>query len=196
MSPLSRVDAVRIADFLEACAETDHADLCFVFGTKLPEPAYIAADFFRRGVVPLVALTGGINRVTGVNEAEQHLAILLEQGVPGERIILENRSTNTAENVSLAVQRIAERLELKRVRSLLAVTKWYHSRRALMTLKRYMPEGVQYFTKCYEPDGISRVDWFLNDESATVVLKEWQVIPKYLSEGGIKEVHQKNGSFE
>jgi hypothetical protein len=194
--PLGRADADRIASFLDACADTDQADVCFIFGTRLAEPAYIAARAFREGVIPCVVVTGGFNRVNGVNEAEQHLSILLEQGVPRGRILVENQSTNTADNVALGIQRIAEYCELDRLKSLLAVTKWYHSRRALMTLKRYMPDGLRYYTKCYEPRGVTRRDWYTKDESTRVVLREWEIIPKYLAGGGIEAVHEVDGGFE
>ena len=86
-----------------------------------------------------LVLTGGLNRTTGVREAEQHLGILLSRGVPRNRIIVEDQSTNTAENVYLALPKMALAIELEGVRSVIAVVKWFHSRRAITTLKRYMP---------------------------------------------------------
>jgi len=38
------------------------ADLIFVFGTRLTEPAVIAADLYRRSLAPFVVLTGGSDR--------------------------------------------------------------------------------------------------------------------------------------
>jgi len=91
-----------MAEFLAAEAAPGQADLAFVFGTRHSEPAYIAADLFRRGVVNYVTLTGGNNRLTGENEALAHLAILIRERVPQERIIVEDSSTNTLENVLFA----------------------------------------------------------------------------------------------
>ena len=193
---LNAAEAERIASFLNACAATDQADLAFVFGTRLSAPAYIASELYRNGVVPLVVLTGGMNRVTGVNEAEQHLEILLSKGVPRDRIIIEDQSTNTAENVYLALPKMALSIELESIRSVIAVAKWFHSRRAIMTLKRYMPPGIRYFSYCYEPAGISRAGWYLNDDSANAVLKEWAAIPQYLEAQGITEIREVQGAFE
>ena len=87
-------------------------------------------------------------------------------------------------------------LKMERVRSVVAVVKWFHSRRALMTLKHYMPSGIRYFAHCYEPTGVSRGDWYLRDDSVKVVLKEWEVIPQYLQAGAITEIFDVRGAFE
>jgi uncharacterized SAM-binding protein YcdF (DUF218 family) len=73
----------------------DHADLAFVFGTRHPEPAYLAANLMKRRIVDTAVLTGGRNRLTGDGEADAHLQILLGLGVPRGQIIVENASTNT-----------------------------------------------------------------------------------------------------
>lgn len=193
---MQSAEAERIASFLNACAVTTNADLAFVFGTRLPTPADIAAELFLNGVVPLVVLTGGFNRTTGANEAEQHLEILLSKGVPRDCVIVENQSTDTAENVFLALPKMALSIDLGSVRSLVAVVKWFHSRRAIMTLKRYMPTGIRYFSYCYEPVGISRADWYLGGDSAKAVLKEWTVIPQYLQAQAITDIYEVDGAFE
>ena len=192
---VGKFEADRIAAFLDAHAETDRADLAFVFGTLLPDPAYVAADLYRRGVVPLIVLTGGANRYTGGVEAQAHLAILTSLGIPREHIIVESESTNTRENVVFALPKIAAVTDVSRLRSVVAVVKWYHARRALMTLKRYFPSGVRYFTRCYEPEGITRSQWYLDDESTAPVLKEREAIPRYLEWGDIAEVTRERGAF-
>ena len=179
---LNREEAERIAQFLDLGVEPNHADFAFVFGTRFPEPAYIAADLFRHGVVNYVTLTGGNNRATGANEASAHLEVLVREGIPQDRIIIENESTNTLENVVFALPKIAACIHLESVKAVVAVAKWYHCRRAIMTLKRHLPEGIRYFTKSYEPSGIARLDWYFNEESTRRVLKEWQCIPKYLKQ--------------
>lgn len=192
---LGREEAERIAEFLAADAAPSQADLAFVFGTRHREPAYIAADLFRRGVVSYVTLTGGDNRLTGENEALAHLAILVREGVPLERIIVEDSSTNTLENVVFARPKIAACLPLESIQAVVVVTKWYHCRRAIMTLKRHLPPGIRYFTRSYEPSDVTRQDWYLQAEAARRVLKEWQCIPAYLQQGHLAEIHREGGAF-
>jgi len=184
-----------MAEFLAAEAAPGQADLAFVFGTRHDEPAYIAADLLRRGVVSYVTLTGGRNRLTGENEALAHLAILVREGVSPERIIVENSSTNTLENVTFALPKIAARLPLDSIQAVVVVTKWYHCRRAIMTLKRHLPPGIRYFTRSYEPRDVTRQDWYLRAEAARRVLKEWQCIPAYLQQGHLAEIRREGGAF-
>jgi hypothetical protein len=64
----------------------------------LPTPAELVAQRYHQGLVPLVILTGAINRHTGVIEAHLHRRILLEQGVPETVIRYEDRATTQHED--------------------------------------------------------------------------------------------------
>ena len=187
--------AERITQFLDADAEPTQADLAFVFGTRHSEPAYVAADLFRRGVVRCVVLTGGENCLTRANEAMTHLEILTREGIPRDRIIVESQATNTLENVVLALPKIAARVELERIQTIVVVTKWYHCRRAMMTLKRYLPPHIRYFASTYEPSGFTRAGWYLDLEAARRILKEWRNIPQYLKQGHIAEIRRDGDAF-
>ena len=77
---IGAVEAESITQYMDVTAVTDRADLLFVFGTMLPQPAYMAAEAFARDQFEYVVLTGGKNRLTGANEAEAHLQILLNSG--------------------------------------------------------------------------------------------------------------------
>src|SRR5512133_3393959 len=74
--------------------EPEHADLAFDFGGQFLDSAYIAADLFKRGVVRYVLVSGGHNNDTLANETDAHLAVLLSEGVPTDRIIVESEATN------------------------------------------------------------------------------------------------------
>jgi len=76
-----------------------------------------------------------------------------------------------------------------------AITKWYHCRRAVMTLKRNWPEGIRYYTKTYEPEGISRLEWHLHPTFTQRVLKELDKIQEYLEEGYIAEIEIEHGAW-
>jgi uncharacterized SAM-binding protein YcdF (DUF218 family) len=192
--PLDQAQVGRIVRFLELKAPPKQADLAFVFGTRHPEPAHIAAELLGRGLVRYIVLTGGKSRA-GVHEALTHLGILLGQGVPRQRIVVEQASTNTLENVTLALPLIADQIEIERIRAVVVVTKWYHCRRAVMTLKGHLPPGIRYYTRTYEPDVVRRADWHLDPEAARRVLKEWRNIPRYLARGDISEVHRDGDAF-
>lgn len=167
------------------------ADLLFIAGTRLPEPAQIAIQLYKEGIAPYIVLTGGNNRYTNENEANQHHALLREANIPEKAIILENRSTNTLENILFARPLIAEKIALEKIKSILVIAKWMHSRRVLMTLKQHFPAGIRYYCRTYSPKGITPDNWHqLPTDVFGNVLKNWETIPKNLAKGDIAEIER------
>ena len=187
---LTSEEIARITSYLDASTPLpEQADLLFVFGSRLPTAAERAAQLYHDKRAPLIVITGGNNRYTGHNEADLFLDVLTHSGVPRKRIIVENQSTNTLENVVLALPLIEQKQPVSSFHSVLAVCKWMHSRRALMTLKRHFPRGVRYYAHTYEPNGITRENWHLEPRAASAnVLKNWEAIPKYLALEHIEEI--------
>lgn len=191
---LDAAEAERIARYL--CLEMPpvQADLAFVFGTRYPDPAQIAGRLLRQGTVRWVVLTGGKSRY-GIEEAATHRAILMQEGAAEEQIVVEAASTNTLENVVLALPLIAAKIGWEHIRAVVTLAKWYHCRRAVMTLKRHIGAGVRYYAVTYEPAGVPRRGWHLDPEARRRVLKEWDSIPRYLAQGDIAEVHQQGDAL-
>ena len=83
-------------------------DVALVFGTGLDWKAEsrvrAAAAAFDRGLARHLIVSGGVPMpgLDGITEAEWFRGRLLEHGVPSDRIHLENRATNTAENVEFS----------------------------------------------------------------------------------------------
>lgn len=189
------IDIQTITNFLTVNAPAESADLAFVFGTSLTIPAIVAARLFHQQVVPYIVVTGGTNP-RGIAEAELHANILRDLGVPAEHVLCEEQSTNTFENVEFALPIIQARPALQDVHSIVAVAKWFHCRRALMTLKRFWPTPLRCFTATYEPEQAMRTDWWQHQFGQRVVLKEWEAIPAYRSKGWLHDITWKDGAFE
>jgi len=182
-------EVTRVAAYLDATTSLpERADLLFVFGNRLPTPAQMAVDLFRRYPTSLIVLTGGSNQHTGENEALSHYTIVRSAGVPEEAIIVESRSRNTLENVTLAVPLLEQTIPLTSVTAVLAICKWMHSRRALMTLKRHLPSGIRYYAATYEPDACPRQEWWTTQASRDYVYGNWDAIPRYLARGHLAEI--------
>ena len=100
------------------------------------------AQLFLDGWAPLVIFSGGLGTITRhlwhEPEADQFAAIAVTMGVPPERILIENRSTNTGENVQFTKLLLAER-HLSPRRFIL-VQKPYMERRSYATFKQQWPE--------------------------------------------------------
>jgi hypothetical protein len=87
-----------------------------VLGTNDTRVADFAAAHYHQGTAPMLVVTGGIAHqgdllATDWNrpEAEVFADILIAQGVPGDRILLEPEATNTAENIRFSRRLITAR---------------------------------------------------------------------------------------
>ena len=80
-----------------------HADAILVLCSHDKVVAARGAELFLEGWAPLLIFAGGLGAITrhlwNEPEADQFATIAIEMGVPKDRILIENRSTNTGENV-------------------------------------------------------------------------------------------------
>lgn len=88
------------------------ADCIVGFGNFNTDIARRAAELYHQGYAPKVLFTGGLGRNTeGLlpePEAVRFARVAVECGVPEEDIILEDRSTNTAENILFTREKLRE----------------------------------------------------------------------------------------
>jgi uncharacterized SAM-binding protein YcdF (DUF218 family) len=101
-----------------------------------------AVDVFLQGYAPLVIFSGGLGGITKrlwtEPEADQFAAIAAARGIPRDRILIENRSTNTGENVAFTRTLLAERgIDPRRF---ILVQKPYMERRSFATFRKVWPE--------------------------------------------------------
>jgi uncharacterized SAM-binding protein YcdF (DUF218 family) len=165
-------------------------DVAILFGSESLQAPMVAADVLRSGQADWLLLTGGRSRRTGVEEARRNLDLIGAEGVPTDRIILEERSTTTNENVVLSLPLLAERFGDDGPRSVLVLCKWHHSRRAVMTLRRHLPAGVRYSVFGYDPGRATRPGWARTADGRWFVLDEWRTVQAYLRSGAILEVRR------
>jgi len=118
------------------------ADVILVLGSHDKTVAKRGAALFLEGWAPLLIFAGGLGAITRhlwqEPEADQFAAIAVDMGVPRERILVENRSTNTGENVLFTKQLLATKgLD---PRTFIVVQKPYMERRSYATFKQVWPE--------------------------------------------------------
>ena len=122
--------------------EISTADAILVLCSHDTIVAERGAELFLDGRAPLLIFSGGSGAITGRlwNEPEADLfaRVAVDLGVPANRILIENRSTNTGENVRFTRDLLAERgLE---PHSVILVQKPYMERRAFATFRRIWPD--------------------------------------------------------
>lgn len=101
-----------------------------------------AAELYLQGWAPLVVFSGGLGNLTQnmwtEPEADQFARIAREKGVPADAILIENRSTNTGENIQFTRQLLADNdLDID---TFIVVQKPYMERRSYATFKKNWPE--------------------------------------------------------
>ena len=119
------------------------ADLIFILGSNDVRVAEYAAELYARKLAPLLLFSGGMGRFTGewaVPEAELFAEAAMKKGVPEDRILIENKSTNTGENVRFS-RTILKKAGIPDPASLIALQKPYMERRTLATLQAQWPEA-------------------------------------------------------
>ena len=178
----------KITDYIFLESRPQKADLALVFGTRHSEAIDGVFKLYKAGLVRKVLVSGGQNRVTGENEAKEMSQKLLALGVEKDDLILEDQSTNSLENVVFSRDLIDKILGFAKVKKIIAVVKHYHSRRALMTLKKHFPVSVELIPVSYDIYGFTEVNWYDSEKGREKVLSEWEKIPKYLTKGDIEEL--------
>lgn len=131
-------------------AEPQKADAIVVFaggvgesgkaGGGAQERLKQAIDLYRAGYAPMLVVSSGY--VYSFHEADVMRALAIDQGVPAASIVLEERSTNTYENVRY----VDAILRDHRWRRILLVSSPYHMRRALLVWRKQDPEVTVYPT--------------------------------------------------
>ena len=100
------------------------------------------AQLFLEGWAPLLIFSGGLGAITRrlwqEPEADQFAAVARRLGVPAEKILIENQSTNTGENILFTKRLLADRrLD---PRTIIVVQKPYMERRSYATFRQVWPE--------------------------------------------------------
>ena len=101
------------------------------------------AQLFLQGYAPLLIFSGGFGAVTrrlwSEPEADRFAQIALRLGVPWDKLLIENRSTNTGENILFTKQLLTTRNIY--AQKLILVQKPYMERRAYATCRKLWPEA-------------------------------------------------------
>jgi uncharacterized SAM-binding protein YcdF (DUF218 family) len=134
--------AQKVWDYHHVNNSLEKADCILVLGSHDVRVAERAAELYLQQWAPLLIFSGGLGRLTEdmwtETEADKFAKIAIEMGVPQERILIENKSTNTGENILFTGQ-LLERHNLD-PQSFIVVQKPYMERRSFATFKKHWPD--------------------------------------------------------
>jgi uncharacterized SAM-binding protein YcdF (DUF218 family) len=119
----------------------EKSDGILVLGSHDLRVAERGADVYLQGLAPIIIFSGGLGNLTKnmwtETEADLFATIALDKGVPREAIFIENKSTNTGENILFTQQLLKDKnLDLN---SFIVVQKPYMERRSYATFKKHWP---------------------------------------------------------
>jgi len=119
-----------------------NTDCILVLGSHDTRVAERGAELYLQGWAPLLVFSGGLGNFTKdlwqEKEADLFAKIAIKMGVPQEAILVENRSTNTGENI-LFTQQLLKKKNLD-PQSFIVVQKPYMERRSYATFKKHWPD--------------------------------------------------------
>jgi uncharacterized SAM-binding protein YcdF (DUF218 family) len=166
------------------------ADCIFVLGSHDTRVAERGAEIYLQGWAPLLIFSGGLGRLTkdlwSETEAGLFAKIALQKGVPEKDILVENRSTNTGENVLFTRQLLKEKgLDPQ---SFILVQKPYMERRTYATFQKQWPGKTVYVTSPQIPlEGYPTAEAPL-EQVINVMVGDLQRIRVYAGKGF--QIHQ------
>ena len=117
------------------------SDIILALGSHDLRVGERAAQLYLEGWAPLLVCSGGLGNLTSnmwtTSEADQFAQIAIKMGVPANAILVENRSTNTGENILFTEKLLKE----KNIHpnSFIVVQKPYMERRSYATFKKHWP---------------------------------------------------------
>ena len=188
---LSPEEIEHITQTVFVASESQPTDLLFIFGTSTIDNEIlesVARDCLQ-GRFPKVLVTGLSGRL--YDETGKPLAIimrdeLIARGVPSDIILVQDRSTNTLEDVTFSLD-VLKKHDFS-PESIAFLCKAHHSGRCLRTLRKFFPsQTLSPVTYLAEYDGVkvSKADWYRHAVSRGRVYGEYLRIIKYSRRGDI-----------
>lgn len=164
----------------------EKSDVIIGLGSHDTRTADRSAELYLQGFAPYLLFSGGFGRLTAKDwaksEAEIFSEIALKKGVNPEALIIENKSTNTGENLTFSMKLMNE-MKIN-VNKVILVHKPYMERRALATWLNLFPN-----IKAIVTSPQMSYDVYINespitkDETINIIVGETQRIKLYSERG-------------
>ena len=185
---MDSINIEKITNYIFLESKPQKADLVIVFGTRHKVAVEKVYWLYKNKLVSKILVSGGMNMITGENEAHKMSNSLIDMGVLKRDIILEDRSTNTLENIIFSKKIIEEKIGFNNLNKIITVTKHYHSRRVLMTIRKHFPRNITIIPVTYEIYGFTKDNWSKSEMGNKKVLGEYERIKEYLKRGDIEKL--------
>jgi len=198
LKDLTNTDAAAITQEFVQLVSPDlplvRSRLCLIFGNRQRENVYNmatrAAQLYHQGMIKKIITTGGVRFADSdepLTESQYARKILIARGVPPKAIYVENKSTNTRENVVFA-RRLIKRAEgTVRHETILCMGMNHATSRFLMTMAKNWPQAIASFIG-FDRFDLPKDEWHTCENITTLLKQDHQKWPEYRNYGHIKPV--------
>ena len=176
----------------------DSNDVIFIFGSTHPATYQNAIEVYNKGWGKHIVVTGGLSGSKDKHKdwiygdkSEAHVIYkkLVSNGIPAEKIFIEEKSTNSKENVMYA----KEIYDFSKIQNLIFISKNYVAGRQYRTLRKYLPSNIiitPYGYNVYFENGTTfdRYNWMKHEKSRSLVFGEYLRIIYYGRRGDIEDI--------
>lgn len=178
--------------------ELSSSDVIFVFGSTQPGCYHKSLEAYNKKLGKEIVVSGGRSGLAHKhkdlgygNKSEANIIFknLVAGGVPAEKIFLEDKSTNSKENIIYA----KKIYDFSKINSILFISKNYAAGRQYRTLRKHLPKNIKITSfgyNIYFDDGrtFDRYNWMNYAESASLVFGEYLRIVYYGQMGDIENI--------
>ncbi len=179
----------QITDFVFVENEPEKADIIFIPGSGFPQLAEEAAQLYKKGFAPYILPSGrysitqghfgGVQEKEALYPGKYHTEweflsrVLVENGVPKEAVLKEEKSTYTYENATYS-RKVTDKARLD-IRQAILCCKPYHARRSLLYYQLLYPD-TRFLVCPVKESSIRKDNWYQTEQGTKVVLGEMERI--------------------
>lgn len=177
-----------IIDYVDPVRPSSSCDYALIFGTRHGVDQFVAEILmsYRVGEFKRAILSGGATRGDPTPEAHILAEELVAAGLPEDSLIIEDRATNTLENVLFS--RALLEAEGRHPDRLLLIGKICSTRRYMMTIAQQWPAIRRMESRAINYFEIDRADWYRDETFRQRVFGELERIARYQAKGDIREI--------
>ena len=164
-------------NWLAISDEPQKADLIFLFGAPTLAVPEKGLELYKAGFAPYLITTGerSLTEESGWDKtlADKYAEYLIENGVDGSHIIIQNKSLNTFEDVTFSLG------TLSRIERIILVNRPMQQRRGYATFQKQTKSMILINAPCMET--------MSEDRLAVTCVLEYEKIERYAEKGDVEK---------
>ena len=171
-----KIDNKLIKEILFSNMRSDYkkADCMIIYGCHIKplliERLEYALKIYKEKEIGLILLTGGKGLKGDFNEAEFMEEYLLQNGIDKDKIMLENKSATTKENVENSLKLLNQKRLLKNT-TILNISNQFHIKKLIIELNSHISNNVKLIYD-YPDESIITYEAILKDDNLKKIAEE------------------------